>query len=68
MWSRIVEKMNFVTLGGLLSGGMTNPPALSFVNNLCRSEAPTLAYATVYPLTTLLRIFVAPLLALLLCG
>ena len=68
IWARAVEKMNFVTLGGLLSGGTTNPPALTFVTNLCRSEAPTLAYATVYPLTTLLRILVAQVLALILCG
>jgi putative transport protein len=68
VWSRIVEKMNFVTLGGMLAGGMTNPPALSFVSNLCRSEAPALAYATVYPLTTLLRIVVAQVLALMLSG
>jgi len=68
IWSRAALKMNFVTLSGLLAGGTTNPPALSFANNLCRSDAPTLAYATVYPLTTLLRIFVAQLLTLLLCG
>jgi len=68
IWSRSVEKMNFVTLGGLLAGGTTNPPALTFVNNLCNSEAPALAYATVYPLTTLLRILVAQVLTLVLCG
>ena len=68
IWARVAWKMNFVTLGGLLAGGMTNPPALSFVNNLCRSESPTLAYATVYPLTTLLRILVAQVLALVLCA
>jgi putative transport protein len=68
IWSRVVEKMNFVTISGLLAGGTTNPPALSFATNLCRSDAPTLAYATVYPLTTLLRIVVAQLLVLLLCG
>jgi putative transport protein len=68
IWSRAVEKMNFVTLSGLLAGGTTNPPALSFATNLCRSEAPTLAYATVYPLTTLMRIFVAQVLTLTLCG
>jgi putative transport protein len=68
IWSRVVAKMNFVTLGGMLAGGMTNPPALSFVSNLCRSESPTLAYATVYPLTTLLRILVAQVLALVLCA
>jgi putative transport protein len=68
IWSRAVENLNFVTLSGMLAGGTTNPPALSFANNLCRSDAPSLAYATVYPLTTLLRILVAQLLALLLCG
>jgi putative transport protein len=68
IWSRAVDKMNFVTLGGLLAGGTTNPPGLTFVNNLCNSEAPSLAYATVYPLTTLLRILVAQMLTLILCG
>jgi putative transport protein len=68
LWARLVSKLNFVTIGGLLSGGMTNPPALTFVNNLCRSEAPALAYATVYPLTTLLRILVAQVLAVVLAG
>jgi putative transport protein len=68
VWARRVGRMNFVTLGGLLAGGMTNPPALSFVNNLCRSDAPTLAYATVYPLSTVLRIVVAQVLAVALGG
>jgi putative transport protein len=68
IWSRLVAKLNFVTLGGLLAGAMTNPPALTFINHLCRSEAPTLAYVTVYPLTTLLRILVAQILALVLAG
>jgi putative transport protein len=66
--SRTVFRMNFVTVGGLLAGATTNPPALAFVTNLCRSESPTLAYATVYPLTTLLRILVAQVLALVLSG
>ncbi len=68
IWARSVERMNFVTLSGLLSGGMTNPPALSFASNLCGSESPTLAYTTVYPLTTVLRIVVAQVLALVLSG
>jgi putative transport protein len=68
LWALKISKLSFVTLGGMLSGAMTNPPALSFVNNLCRSDAPTLAYATVYPLTTLLRILVAQLLVVLLCA
>lgn len=62
--ARSIFKQNFVTLGGMLSGAMTNPPALTFVSGLCKSESPTLAYATVYPLATLLRILVAQILAL----
>ena len=68
IWSRLVLKMNFVSLGGLLAGAMTNPPALTFVNNLSRSDSPGLAYATVYPLATLLRIATAQMLALWFCG
>ena len=58
--------MNFPTLGGLLAGSMTDPPALAFATNLADSDAPTVAYATVYPLTTLLRILTAQVLALIL--
>ena len=57
-------KMNFSVLSGLLAGSVTDPPALAFANNLAKSDAPTVAYATVYPLTTLLRILTAQVLAL----
>lgn len=63
-----IMKLNFFTVSGLLAGSMTDPPALAFANNLCASEAPTVAYATVYPLTTLLRIAAAQVLAISLCG
>ena len=43
---------------------VTDPPALAFANNLAKSDAPTVAYATVYPLTTLMRILTAQILAL----
>jgi putative transport protein len=58
--------MNFVDLSGLLAGSLTNPPALTFATNLTRSDAPTVAYATVYPLTMLLRILCAQVLTLIL--
>jgi putative transport protein len=48
----------------LLAGSTTNPPALSFAANIVGSEAPAVAYATVYPLTMLLRILCAQVLAL----
>jgi putative transport protein len=64
--ARAVWKMNFVDLSGMLAGSMTDPPALAFASNIARSDAPTVAYATVYPLTTLLRILSAQVLAIVL--
>ena len=65
--ARVAWKLNFVTLCGLLAGSMTDPPALAFANALAGSDAPTVSYATVYPLTMLLRILVAQVLAIALC-
>jgi putative transport protein len=45
---------------------MTNPPVLAFASNIAASDAPTVAYATVYPLTTLLRILSAQMLVIIL--
>jgi putative transport protein len=59
---RVFMKQNFISLCGLLAGSMTDPPALAFANAINRSDAPPVAYATVYPLTMLLRILVAQLL------
>jgi putative transport protein len=64
---RLVWKMNFMNLCGLLSGSMTDPPALAFANTISNSDAPSVAYATVYPFTMLLRILVAQLLILIFC-
>ena len=60
-------KFNFITLCGLLAGSMTDPPALAFANNISRSDAPSVAYATVYPLTMILRILLAQLIILIFC-
>ncbi len=66
IFARVVWKMNFMDLSGLLAGSMTDPPALAFASNIAGSDAPTVAYATVYPLTTLLRILSAQVLAIVL--
>ena len=66
LFARLVWKMNFTDLSGLLAGSTTNPPALAFATNMAGSDAPTVAYATVYPLTMLLRILCAQVLALVL--
>lgn len=68
IFARVVWRMNFMDLSGLLAGSMTDPPALAFASNIAGSDAPTVAYATVYPLTTLLRILSAQVLAIVLFG
>jgi putative transport protein len=57
--------LNYVELCGVLTGSMTDPPALAFANNLVGSDAPSVAYATVYPLTMLCRILTAQVMVLL---
>ena len=64
--ARLVLRTNYLTLCGVLAGSMTDPPALSFATALARSDAPALAYASVYPLTMLLRVVAAQLLVLML--
>jgi len=64
--ARVLLKMNFVVLSGLIAGSMTDPPALAFANTLIKSDAPSVSYAAVYPLTMLLRILCAQFLVLLL--
>jgi len=66
--ARIFLKMNFIDLSGLLAGSMTDPPALAFASNVAGSGAPAVSYATVYPLTTLMRILSAQILAIVLFG
>lgn len=58
-------KLNYMSVCGLLSGAMTDPPALAFANTLASSDAPSVAYATVYPLTMILRVLSVQLLVLL---
>lgn len=64
LFARHVLKMTFTDLSGLLAGSMTDPPALAFASNIAGSDAPTVAYATVFPLTTLLRILAAQILVI----
>jgi putative transport protein len=58
-------KQTFFEVCGLLAGSMTDTPALAFANSIAQCEAPTVAYATVYPLTMFLRIVAAQLLIML---
>lgn len=59
------DKINFLSIMGLFSGGCTDPPALAYANNSTGNDAPAVAYSTVYPLTMFLRVVAAQ--ALILC-
>lgn len=64
--ARMLAKMNYLTMCGMLAGSMTDPPALAFASNLHpTSGAAALSYATVYPLVMFLRIITPQLLAVL---
>jgi len=58
-------KFNYLKLCGVLSGSMTDPPALEFANSQAPGPAQSTSYATVYPLTMFLRVFLAQILILL---
>jgi putative transport protein len=65
--ARFVFKLNSQTISGVLAGSMTDPPALAFAHAINASDAPLVAYATVYPLSMLLRIFTAQILVVIFC-
>ncbi|MBX7120108.1 MAG: transporter [Gemmatimonadaceae bacterium] len=53
-------------LSGMLAGLQTNPAVLGFASEQSRSDVPTIGYATVYPLATVLKILLAQLIVALL--
>jgi len=65
---RLVLRLDFASLSGILAGSNTDPPALAFATGLDKSDTPTVAYATVYPMTLLLRILTAQVLTIVFCA
>ena len=57
--ARGIYKINFLSIMGLFSGGYTDPPALAYAGGSTGSDAPAVAYSTVYPLTMFLRVVAA---------
>lgn len=62
---RKVCKINYFVLMGMISGSMTDPPALAFANSIAGNDVPAVSYATVYPLTMFLRVITAQLMILM---
>jgi len=63
--ARLVGKLNFYQICGLISGSCTNPPVLAFSQGMYGSDYASVNYATVYPLSMFMRVLVAQLLILI---
>lgn len=63
--ARKVFKINYFTIIGMISGSMTDPPALAYANSTTGTDAPAIGYATVYPLTMFFRVLIAELIILI---
>jgi len=57
--ARLCWQQSYLVTCGVVAGSMTDPPALAFANSQSDSEAASMAYAAVYPLTMMLRIIAA---------
>ncbi len=60
-----VFKVNYSKSVGMLCGSMANPMALNYVNSTIEDDEPSVAYATVYPVSMFARIIFTQLLLIL---
>lgn len=63
--ARLAFNMNTLTMLGALTGSMTSTPGLAATDSLTDTNAPSVAYATVYPIAMVLLIIVVKVLAAL---
>jgi putative transport protein len=63
--ARYFLKINFLIFLGTLTGGMTSTPGLAAVDSMTETDAPSVAYATVYPIAMVLLIVVVKILSFL---
>ncbi|MBQ6881156.1 MAG: putative transporter [Alistipes sp.] len=68
VFARLVLKMNYYTLMGMLSGSMTDPPALAYANGVAGNDMPAVGYSTVYPVVMFLRVLTAQIFILFALG
>jgi len=66
LYARIALKLDYASTCGVLAGSMTDPAALAFATTSTRSEATIITYATVYPLTMVLRLLSTQIFVLVL--
>lgn len=61
-----VFKINLFDLMGTITGGMTSTPGLAAAGSMTDSDAPSVAYATVYPIAMVFLIVFIQVIAILL--
>lgn len=57
-----VARLDFGTVCGMLCGSMANPMALSYANDTIPGDNPSVAYATVYPLSMFSRVIITQII------
>lgn len=63
--ARKVFKIGYFSIAGMISGALTDPPALAYGNSICPDDKVSVAYSTVYPLSMFLRVVSAQILVLM---
>lgn len=58
-------RLSYFSIAGMLSGAMTNAPSMAYALEGCDNNQIPVAYSTVFPLTTFLRVLSAQLMILL---
>lgn len=58
-------KLDYAHNVGMLCGSMANPMALTYANTTVEGDEPSVAYATVYPLSMFIRVISAQLVIML---
>ncbi|NLA25309.1 MAG: transporter [Bacteroidales bacterium] len=53
---KFLMKQNVLTMLGAITGGMTSTPGLGAVASMTKTNAPSVAYATIYPIALVLMI------------
>ena len=61
-----IMKIDFGSVSGMLCGSMANPMALNYANDTVPGDNPSVAYATVYPLSMFHRVIIAQVLLMFL--
>ncbi len=59
-----ISRLDFGSTCGILCGAMANPMALTYADDLIEGDAPSVSYATVYPVAMFSRVIISQILVL----